>query len=245
MNTADLTNVANRARVKGFLSGVAIRNGLGKRYGDMNNTAKTLRVYTWDDYQTWPDDRRWEIIRGEAHTMSPSPTARHQIIQTKLARRLDEFFDGAPCRVIVSPMDVKLSEMDVVQPDVLVVCKPKQIKRTHIEGGPALVVEILSESSALLDRTTKMQVYARYGIPEVWLVTPYPSMVEVYRLDGEGYRLAGTYTRAETLKSPGFPKLKLQLKNVFDFPLEPGEKAGMVVRETPPPYGSQNRASER
>jgi Uma2 family endonuclease len=106
-------------------------------------------------------------------------------------------------------------------------------------------VEILSESSALHDRTTKMQVYARYGIPEVWLVTPYPSMVEVYRLDGEGYRLAGTYARAETLKSPRFPKLKLQLKNVFDFPLEPGEKAGMAVRETPPPYGSRNRAVKR
>ena len=135
------------------------------RSSRMNSTAKTLRVYTLDDYQTWPDDRRWEIIRGAAHAMSPSPTARHQIVQTKLARRLDEFFDVAPCRVIVSPMDVKLSETDVVQPDVLVVCKPKQIKRTHIEGGPTLVVEILSESSALHDRTTKMQVYARYGIP--------------------------------------------------------------------------------
>jgi Uma2 family endonuclease len=200
----------------------------------MNNTATALKRYTWDDYRTWPDDQRWEVVGGEAYAMSPSPTARHQIVQTRLARRLDEFFDGKPCRAIVSPMDVKLSETDVVQPDILVVCRSRQIKRTHIEGAPALVVEILSESSALHDRTTKMRVYARHGIAEVWLVTPYPSLIEVYRLDGEGYRLAGTYTRADMLKSPGFRKLSLRTDDIFDFPLEPGEKAAMKVREKPP-----------
>jgi Uma2 family endonuclease len=44
-------------------------------------------------------------------------------------------------------MDVKLSDEDVVQPDLLVVCDPKQITRTHIEGPPSLVVEILSPDS--------------------------------------------------------------------------------------------------
>jgi len=210
----------------------------------MNNTATAVKRYTWDDYRTWPDDQRWEIIGGEAFAMSPSPTARHQAIQLCLSVGLHAFFRGAACRVYTAPLDVKLSETDVVQPDVLVVCKPGQIKRTHIEGAPALVVEILSESSALHDRTAKMQLYARHGIPEVWLVTPYPSMIEVYRLNGEGYRLAGTYARAETLKSPGFPKLKLKLKDVFDFPLEPGEKAAIAVRETPPPYRTK-RAKRR
>ena len=200
----------------------------------MGNTATALRRYTWDDYRSWPDNQRWEIIGGEAYAMSPSPTARHQMIQIRLAAALDTFFRGRPCRVIASPMDVKLSDTDIVQPDVLVVCSPGQIRRTHIEGAPSLVVEILSESSALHDRTTKMRLYARSGVPEVWLVTPYPSMIEVYRLDGEGYRLAGTYTRDDTLKSPGFPKLKLNLEDVFDFPLEPDEKAAMAVRESPP-----------
>lgn len=211
----------------------------------MSNTATALKRYTWDDYRAWPDDKRWEVIGGEAYAMSPSPTVRHQIVQAKLVRRLDEFLDGKRCVAIPAPMDVKLSDMDIVQPDVLVVCKPGQIKRTHIEGAPALVVEILSESSALHDRTTKMHLYSRHGIPEVWLVTPYPSIIEVYRLDGEGYRLAGTYTRADTLNSPGFPKLRLRLKDVFDFPLETGEKAAMAVRETPPSYGAQSAKRAR
>ena len=54
-------------------------------------------------------------------------------------------------------------------------------------------------------------------------------------------RLAGTYTRAETLKSPGFPKLKLQLKEVFDFPLMPDEKAALAVREGPSPAYATKR----
>jgi len=208
----------------------------------MSNTATALKGYTWDDYRAWPDDARWEIIGGEAYAMSPSPTARHQMVQARLVVALDTFFRGRPCRAIPSPMDVKLSATDVVQPDVLVVCRPEQIKATHIEGPPALVVEILSDSSEQHDRGIKLRLYAAYGVPEVWLVKPFPSLVEVYRLDGESYRLAATYVPPDTLKSPGFPKLKLKLKDVFDFPLEPAEKAAMAVREGPAPaYGAKRK----
>ena len=202
----------------------------------MNNTATVLKRYTWDDYRTWSDDERWEVIGGDAYAMSPSPTARHQIIQTKLGRRLDEFFDGKPCRAIVAPMDVKLSDVDIVQPDVLVVCRPEQITATHIEGAPALVIEILSESSERHDRGIKMRLYAAHGVPEVWLVKPYPSMIEVYRLDGESYRLAATYVPPDKLSSPGFPKLKLKLKDVFDFPLQLAKSEGTNVCEKLVPY---------
>jgi len=210
----------------------------------MSNTARALKKYTWADYRTWPDDERWEVIGGEAYAMSPSPTARHQIIQTKLGRRLDQFFDGKSCRTIVSPMDVRLSDTDIVQPDVLVVCRPEQIRATHIEGAPALVVEILSESSAVRDRTVKMRTYARHGVAEVWLVTPEPPLVEVFQLDGATYRLAGAYGCGERLMSPGFPKLLLRLKDVFDFPPELDAKEPMAVREGRPAYGGR-RARKR
>ena len=202
----------------------------------MNNAATVLKRYTWDDYRTWPDDERWEIIDGEAYAMSPSPAARHQMVQTRLVSALDIFFRGKPCRAISAPMDVKLSDVDIVQPDVLVVCQPEQIKATHIEGAPALVIEILSESSERHDRGIKMRLYAAHGVPEVWLVKPYPSMVEVYRLDGESYRLAATYIPPAILSSPSFPKLKLKLKDVFDFPLKLEEKVAMKVRERQPAY---------
>ena len=103
--------------------------------------------YTWADYQTWNDDQRWEIIGGEAYLMSPGPTSRHQIISSALHAQMYAYFTGKPCRVLAAPMDVRLSDEDVVQPDLLVVCRPDQLTRTHIEGAPTLVVEILSASS--------------------------------------------------------------------------------------------------
>jgi Putative restriction endonuclease len=58
---------------------------------------KIKQSYTYEDYLTWPDDERWEIIDGEAHAMTPAPTTRHQQIIRKLITRLDHFFNGKPC----------------------------------------------------------------------------------------------------------------------------------------------------
>jgi Uma2 family endonuclease len=206
----------------------------------MNNTATATKTYTWDDYRTWPDDQRWEIVGGRAFAMSPSPSVRHQEIQMRLSVALFTYLRGKSCRVYTAPIDVKLSDMNVVQPDLVVVCRPEQLKRTHVEGAPALVVEILSESTAVHDRSVKMRVYAMHGVPEVWLVTPYPWMVEVFRLQGGQYQLEATHRRTDALTSPGFPGLTVDLAEVFDFPVEPGEEAQMV-REGHPPYGAKGR----
>lgn len=172
--------------------------------------------------------------------MSPAPQPRHQLIAGEIFATLHTHLSGKPCKAIMAPVDVRLSAEDIVQPDVVVVCRPDQIKRTHIEGAPALVIEILSESTALYDRTRKLRLYAHSGVGEVWLVTPYPWLVEVLQFDGACYRLAGTYTKTDTLASPTFPDLVMDLTKVFDFPLDPGEAVEMV-REGHPPYAVQRR----
>jgi Uma2 family endonuclease len=206
----------------------------------MNSPATARRFYDWNDYRSWPADQRWEIIGGEAYAMSPAPLPRHQMIAGEIFAALHAQLSGRPCKPIMSPVDVRLSDEDVVQPDLIVVCKPDQIRRTHIEGAPTMVIEILSESTALYDRTRKLSLYARNGIKEVWLVTPYPSLVEVLLLDGESYRVAGTYTKTDTLSSPTFPDLAMVLGAVFDFPLEPGEEIQMV-HEGHPPYAESRK----
>jgi Uma2 family endonuclease len=107
-------------------------------------------------------------------------------------------------------MDVKLSEEDVVQPDLLVVCKPEQIKRTHIEGSPSLVVEVLSKSSEKNDRHLKRELYARSRVGEYWIVMPFPSS--------------------------SFPEVTFPLAPIFDFPLEDHEKELLRVKEPPGHY---------
>ncbi len=200
--------------------------------------------YTWDDYRSWDDDRRWEIIGGEAYAMSPAPSVRHQLVQTGLLVQIHGRLAGRPCRAIPSPVDVRLSDQDVVQPDIIVVCDPGQDHRTHIEGPPSLVIEILSPSTGQYDRVVKMDLYARAGLPEVWLVTPFPQSVEIFRLDGDGYRRHAAYTHTQTLTSPTLPEIKVDLAPVFDFPLDPDEQPP-AVQEPPGRYRAATGAEER
>ena len=207
------------------------------------STARQRRRYTWADYRTWYDEQRWEIIGGEAYLMSPSPTYRHQRVVGNFARDLGIHFKGQTCQAITAPMDVVLSEEDVVQPDLLVVCDPRQIKRTHIEGAPTLAVEILSGDSAARDRLLKLALYARSGVKEYWIVTPWPSLVEVLLLEGTRYVVHEVLGKGQTLVSPTFPDLRIDLQDVFDFPLEPGEEPPLAKEPPAPPYHAAARAT--
>ena len=207
----------------------------------MSETALAMGdCFTWEDYRTWPDSERWEIIGGEVFAMSPAPSLRHQTISVELAAQFQAHFRGKPCKVFPAPTDVKLSEEDVVQPDLLVVCDENQMKGTHIEGAPTLVVEILSPSSEAWDRVHKMRLYAASGVKEVWLITPYPWLAEKYVLDGDSYRLAQSCEKSDTLESVVFPDLKIELERVFDFPIDPAERIERV-RKGRPPNGKQGR----
>lgn len=200
--------------------------------------ASTARQrFDWDDYRTWDDGERWELIGGEPFCMSPAPTSRHQAIVSDLFGQLYQHFEGRSCRPLVSPIDVKLSAEDVVQPDVVVVCDRSQLLETHIEGPPALVVEVLSPSSHRHDRVRKLRLYARFGVREYWLVQPHPAVIEVLQLTGRDYRIAGAYTDAETLHSPTFPDLALDLAKVFTLPIPARERID-EIRESAPPYGA-------
>ena len=198
--------------------------------------AKLSHAYTWSDYQSWPAGERWELVGGEAVAMSPSPSSRHQDLVGELTALMRTHFRGKTCRVFPSPMDVKLSDEDVVQPDLLVVCRPEQIRRTHIEGPPSLVVEVLSDSSLRHDRHTKRMLYARFGIPEYWIVTPFPHLVEILVLENGRYVLDRSFTRTDELTSATIPDLRFPLDSVFDFPLDEEEKKLLVVKEPPVAY---------
>lgn len=142
--------------------------------------------YTWTDYQTWPDDGRWEIIDGVAYGMSPAPSIRHQAVTGNLYSALHRQLAGTPCRPFIAPTDVRLSETDVVQPDILVVCDPAKITPSHIEGAPDLVVEVLSPGTAAKDMRDKKWLYQRSGVREYLVVDPLEMYVQRFLLDSEG-----------------------------------------------------------
>jgi Uma2 family endonuclease len=171
--------------------------------------------------------------------MTPAPTTRHQRILHELDRQLGNHFAGKPCQGFPAPTDVRLSDEDVVQPDLVVVCQPEKVKATHIAGAPTLVVEILSPSTATFDRVRKLALYARSGVREVWLITPYPWLAEVLVLDGDGYRLACACEKGDILRSEAFPDLKIRTDDIFSYPIDPNEQVEMV-REGRPPYAEES-----
>ena len=201
----------------------------------MGIASRQPRRFGWHEYRAWDDGQRWELIAGEPFCMSPAPTSRHQAIVGDLFAFLHAHFRDRPCRPFVAPIDVKLSPEDVVQPDIAVVCDRSTVRTTHIEGSPALVVEVLSPSSHRHDRVRKLRLYAHFGVQEYWLVQPYPAVVEVLELAGSDYRIAGAYTDVETLHSPTFPELVLDLSEVFTLPIPPEEQID-EIRESAPPY---------
>ncbi|MDD2893030.1 MAG: Uma2 family endonuclease [Halothiobacillaceae bacterium] len=116
--------------------------------------------YTYDDYKLW--EGRWELIDGTAYAMSPAPSIDHQSVSNKIARYLDIALDDCKtCRALL-PVDWRMSDDTVVQPDNLVVCHP--VEGAYISRAPVLIFEVLSKSTAFKDQNTKFSLYEREGV---------------------------------------------------------------------------------
>lgn len=178
-------------------------------------------ILTYDDYVRLPNDgRRYEILEGEIF-VSPSPVTKHQRISRNLLTILHHYVTQHKLgEVLSAPMDVILSHINVVQPDLLFVSneRKKIITEKNIQGAPDLIVEILSETSAEQDRMAKKQIYARHGVKEYWLIDPDTETVEVYRLDAKAriFQHVATYQSDESLRSSLFPRLKITLRELWE-----------------------------
>src|SRR2546422_6151977 len=129
-------------------------------------------VLTYREYEALPaDGRRYEIHDGEL-SVTAAPSPQHQMVSANLFRVLDDHVRaGGIGKVLYAPLDVILTETAIVQPDIvyLDLARLDRISQRGIEGAPTLVVEILSPSTTLTDRTTKQQLYARHAVPFYWL----------------------------------------------------------------------------
>jgi len=174
--------------------------------------------HTWTEYRTWPDDERWEIIDGVAYNMSPAPSTRHQAIVGNLFAYLHRHLAGKGCRPFMAPTDVRISETDVVQPDILVVCDPARITPSHIEGAPDLVMEVLSPGTSAKDLREKKWLYQRSGVREYWVVDPLELYVQRFLLTRDGrYGEAEVFGPQEVVPSVVLEGLTVDLREVFEW----------------------------
>jgi len=178
---------------------------------DGTSALKAGEKFTLDQWRTWPEGERWELIGGVAYAMSPAPRVPHQRLSLSLSSALNAFLEGKDCEPFYAPVDVFLPKGDpdssdtVVQPDVFVVCDPDKVQDDGIHGAPDFVVEVLSDSTAYKDLTVKKELYERSGVQEYWLVNPQNGSVFPYVLIDGRYGPTTEILRGGVVKSVALP----------------------------------------
>lgn len=144
-----------------------------------------------------------ELIDGEV-IMSPSPKDIHQKVVGLLHQLLVKLTSGGEIRL--SPMDVHLDDLNILQPDIFWVSGPDSLCQLgedgYWHGAPDLVVEVLSEATTLRDRREKFNLYEKHGSREYWIVDTTGRYVEVWQRIGEQLQRVGVYAADESFESP-------------------------------------------
>lgn len=174
--------------------------------------------FTYQDYLLLTDDKRYEVFDGELWEV-PATTVRHQLVQANLMYRMMAHVEPAKLgHLLLGPTDVILSDMDVVQPDILFITKEREgiiNWNGGIHGAPDLVVEILLPLTTDRDQVIKRKLYDTYGVREYWIVDPLTTCMEVFTLGPTGLETARVYSTGSTLISPLLPGLAISIDNIF------------------------------
>lgn len=144
-----------------------------------------LPHYNFEDWQQW--EGRWEIIHGIPYALSPAPLPKHQIIANTLGAEFYFALKNCKSCKAFQPIDYRIADDVIVQPDLLIVCKP--ILKQYLDFAPSLVAEILSPATALKDRHTKFQLYQQQQIKYFIIISPDIEDIEIYENNEQDYNL--------------------------------------------------------
>jgi Uma2 family endonuclease len=172
-----------------------------------------LGPYRLRDYDQLPDQPRCELVFGRLY-VTPSPFGPHQVVSDVLERHLGRIARASGGFSFHAPFDVVLADHSVVQPDVFYLSAARlDIVGDRVEGAPDLVVEILSPNTARMDRGQKLDLYARCGARECWLVSLEPRQVEL--LVNQAGRFVAVPAMAGAYRSPVIPELHLDVSRFW------------------------------
>jgi Uma2 family endonuclease len=176
------------------------------------------KKYTAEDYMQLEEGAPFQLINYDL-VMSPSPIPLHQVISRRITNAMSNFLgdkvdDGF---LVYSPMDVKLDEGNVLQPDILYVTPERkaQVVKERVEGAPDLVIEILSTSNAYYDLRQKKNIYEKYGVKEYIIVDPIEQSAELFALKDGVYYLHQKAQNNEHLNSVLLQGFSIDLSKLF------------------------------
>ncbi len=176
------------------------------------------RRFTVDEYHRMAEagilreDDRVELIGGEIVEMSPIG-GRHAACVREINHLLSRQL-GDELRVDVqSP--VKLNEQEEPQPDLAVI-RTRDYAGSLPTPEDVLLLAEVADTSLAYDRSVKLPLYARFGIPEVWLVDLNGGIIERHTEPSEdGYHLVRRAGRRESLESAVLPALAIPVDAAF------------------------------
>jgi Uma2 family endonuclease len=192
----------------------------------MPHPTRIRRPATYEDLLKVPDHLVAEIVDGELVT-SPRPAPRHADASSGLAGVLRGPFDrgrGGPggWRILAEP-ELHLSP-DVVVPDLAGWRRarlPALPEEAYFSLAPDWICEVVSPSTAALDRVRKLAIYARERVGHAWIVDPLAQTLEVMRLDTARWTIVATFAGTEAVSAEPFADLEWDLTLLWDEPPPP------------------------
>lgn len=170
---------------------------------------------TYQDLVDLPEYKVGEIVDGELYA-SPRPSGRHGFSTVVLAHELVGPFQlgrNGPGGwwVFVEP-EIHFGQ-DVVVPDLAAWRKERlsDVGATFFTTAPDWVCEVLSPSTARLDRIRKMPLYAREGVQFAWLIDPVERTLETFGRTGPAWQVLRGYDEAEKLYAVPFEEIEIDL----------------------------------
>lgn len=196
----------------------ALTGAVHERAGEYQ--ACTSPKLTYDDYLALPDETgfRVELLDGLV-VKDPSANVLHQRVSRRLQKILEDYFRQVDPggEVFNAPLDLTLSSYTVVQPDLFYISgrQQAQVLQARVDGAPALVVEILSPSSARKDRLQKLRLYRRAGVEHYWLVDPEAQTFECFALTNGLYAQVAAGMEEEEVSPEHFSGLTIHLRDLW------------------------------
>lgn len=182
-----------------------------------------VRRATYADVLAAADHVVAEVVNGVLHT-HPRPAPRHAVAASALGADLHGAFHrgrGGPGGwVILGEPELHLGvEPDILVPDIAGWRRermndvPRDV--AYFTTTPDWVCEILSPSTQALDRSEKMDVYAREGVAHVWLVDPLVETLEVYRLRETRWERIGAWRGDVAVSVEPFAEVAIELSALW------------------------------
>lgn len=161
------------------------------------------QFYTTQDYWNLPEDVRAELIDGQIYYQA-APSRMHQEILMELSTIIRNYIRSkkGSCKVYPAPFAVNLStnsENNIVEPDISVICDHSKLTDKGCSGAPDLIIEIVSPGNPGHDFIHKLNLYAKSGVREYWIVDPRTETILVYYLEQKDFSVK-TYTFQDKIK---------------------------------------------